>query len=136
MQKIFAIIAMLLLSVQVAACESAEERASRENSERLRARFAVEFKNELPPDWQALVKKAISAKLKDPDSAQFKFEGKPVKGNVGHGEKWMTTVEVNAKNSFGGYTGYKTWAIAIKNGEVDFAEPSSGDAEARDTWRR
>lgn len=83
-----------------------------------------------PPDsvWQASVKNYFDSVLKDPDSAQYRmgcpvqgyiknavFAGRPGMEFVGH----LARVEVNARNSFGGYTGYKNYIVPLgRNGEV------------------
>jgi len=61
---------------------------------------------------------AIRETLKDPDSAQFRrFE---VKGN-------KACLEVNAKNSFGGYVGFRTAFLERdKDGKWDGYADSSG----------
>ena len=51
-------------------------------------------------DQQALFKHVVLGSLKDPDSAKF---GEMVLVDDGKG----ACVEVNAKNGFGGYTGYQ-----------------------------
>lgn len=76
-------------------------------------------------EGQAIVMSFFGAYLKDPDSALYKFS-KINKGyykeGVLDGGKLYTgyacVVWVNAKNSFGGYTGYKTYNVVIKNGRV------------------
>jgi hypothetical protein len=48
---------------------------------------------------------ALSRSLKDPDSAQFQWG--PVKYTAAHGQTTEYCGIVNAKNSYGGYTGYQ-----------------------------
>lgn len=62
--------------------------------------------------------------LKDPDSAQFKDvrlvdyrDGKVVCGRV------------NAKNSYGGYVGYKQFVAGVNDAELWVSEPKYGDIE-------
>ena len=63
-------------------------------------------------DWayQENAKKAVIAKLVDPASAQFSdfTERKTVPDVYGSS---IMRVNVNAKNSFGGYTGAKEWVV-------------------------
>lgn len=49
---------------------------------------------------------AIRDRLKDPESARFT---PPDMGLLKDGQLFMT-IKVNAKNSYGGYVGAKTWA--------------------------
>jgi len=53
--------------------------------------------------------------LKDPDSAKFESSYKPSGENDGH-----LCGKVNAKNSYGGYTGYKNYYVYIntKDGKL------------------
>jgi len=64
--------------------------------------------------------------LKDPESARYRF-GTPKKAYVNEGLAygggvawygWLVDVAVNAKNSFGGYTGAKPYVALFKNGRV------------------
>jgi hypothetical protein len=69
---------------------------------------------------EVMIKSLISSMLKDPDSAKFQF-GEPYKnyvisyrdGKTEYG--WIVKVAVNAKNSFGGYTGYQTYTILVRD---------------------
>lgn len=55
----------------------------------------------------------VAQQLKDPDSAKFRnleaFDGE--QGRV------VVCGEVNAKNSFGGYTGFQLFFVAYRNGQ-------------------
>lgn len=59
-------------------------------------------------------KSIINSLLKDPNSAVFKF-GEPRRGtDIIAGEAvlvWYADMQVNAKNSFGGYVGYRTYSF-------------------------
>lgn len=67
----------------------------------------------LPDDYQAQIKNLILDSLKDPDSANFKFSP-PKKGYTESTRHfaYIVPVSVNAKNSYGGYTGFKTFYYA------------------------
>jgi len=73
---------------------------------------------------EAQAKDAIRYVLKDPDSAQFRGTTPFFKTlyNFGFGAAgsyeplWALCVEVNAKNSYGGYTGYQSWLVKFRNG--------------------
>ena len=86
-----------------------------------------------PPAYQEMVKSAFSQMLKDPYSAVYEFHGDPVKGyyvnppikggGVTYG--WCGNVSVNAKNSYGGYTGSEEWFYVIRNFSVRVLTPRS-----------
>lgn len=89
-----------------------------------------------PENYEQKIKAYYEVLLKDPDSARYRFSP-PVKGWVNEGLAygggiqwmgWMVNVDINARNSFGGYTGAKPhWAL-FTNGEIvrhieDFNHP-------------
>lgn len=67
-----------------------------------------------PISYEENIKNVIGAGLKDPFSAQYKF-GEPKKGYYQEGPSenfllrygWIIPVQVNAKNSYGAYVGFK-----------------------------
>lgn len=85
--------------------------------------------------WQETIKDFMELRLKDPSSAQYKF-GTPEKGWItkppisGGGldlTGWMVAVAINAKNSYGGYTGYKDYRFLWRDGRIiAFADYSGG----------
>jgi len=73
---------------------------------------------------EVVIKSFMSSMLKDPDSAKFQFEEAyksyvtyypdtifPSKTEYG----WVIKVRVNAKNSFGGYTGYQLYTFLVRD---------------------
>lgn len=77
-----------------------------------------------PTNIREQVTTHFSQILKDPDSAKYNI-GKPRKTYVNQGliyggtvafTAYMVPVEVNAKNSFGGYVGFKPYMTFFKNG--------------------
>lgn len=71
-----------------------------------------------PKNYEILAEKYIKSLLKDSDSAQFRNWTVPEKclfpSNTSMTEPkpgYCNYVEVNAKNSFGGYTGFSVWKI-------------------------
>jgi hypothetical protein len=138
MRKFFAIFAALVFAVSLMACESAEEKKARERTERLAAEFRVMHGNELPSNWQAVVKDALSGRFMDPGSVQYKFLSDPVKRTIDGEERWLLGVDINAKNAFGGYTGFQVWTIVIQNGKVVSTEimPEDIAKSFRDMSRR
>jgi len=71
------------------------------------------------------VKEWMEYRLKDPSSAQYKFtiihkgyfqDGIALGGAIYYG--YLTEVEINGKNSYGGYTGFTSYKFLLKNGKV------------------
>jgi len=79
----------------------------------------------LPAGYQDEIKAFISPKLKDPYSAVYDF-GIPRKGaardglifGCGKHYGWIIPVGINAKNSFGGYTGEQQFIFMLSEGRV------------------
>ena len=74
--------------------------------------------------YKAEIRAKIQAKLKDPYSAKFKFDNprkalyapKVLSVSI---PGWAIPCTVNAKNSYGGYTGQKFWIALIINSKKD-----------------
>jgi hypothetical protein len=64
---------------------------------------------------------AVRARLKDPESAQFQNQRVSAKG--------AACGEVNAKNGFGGYTGFKRYIFAGKEMTVFESDMAPGEFE-------
>jgi hypothetical protein len=67
----------------------------------------------------------MPGQLKDPYSAVYKFEqprkGFAQDGALAGGKRhygWIMPVWINAKNSFGGYTGYQQYVAFFSEGKV------------------
>lgn len=73
-----------------------------------------------------LGEKYVKAKLKDPDSAQFQNQFIGIKG--------APCGEVNSKNSFGGYTGFKRY-ISVGDA-MTVLESDMGPSEFDSSWRQ
>lgn len=81
----------------------------------------------LPIDYKEQIKNYFNKVLKDPYSAQFTFEA-PYKGLSQDGALSSTNggvlyghvvpVQVNAKNSYGGYTGNQLYVFIFSNGVI------------------
>lgn len=79
----------------------------------------------LPTDYQQQITNHMSSVLKDPDSAKYKFEPtykgysqdgsmSSTKGGISYG--YVAPVKVNAKNSYGGYTGDQLYVFIFSGG--------------------
>lgn len=80
--------------------------------------------------WIVKGQEAIKARLKDPDSAEFR--------NVGFysgGPAPVACGEVNAKNGFGGYTGYERF-IASGSKLAILASDMRSSAEMQKAWEQ
>lgn len=102
--------------------------------------LAIEMgKNAVPPAsleaMETAVRGYFETSLFDPDSAQIKVE-RPVNGyysSLGDGyHGWFACGQMNAKNRFGGYVGYRTFWVyfdprdptRVLGGDVDAADSS------------
>ena len=88
----------------------------------------------LPKNWQNAVKSAITSHLKDPDSAKFRFLEPPEFYGFSNADRYPSVfhtqdypmfgyvggVFVNAKSSYGGYTGETLWIYIISKGNVSY----------------
>lgn len=81
-----------------------------------------------PSEYQAMTKKWFERNLIDPDSMKIEFDGVPYKGYcyanavpVGEQFGYGVTVSVNSKNTYGGYTGWKTYVAYLRNGRAIYA---------------
>lgn len=83
-----------------------------------------------PNNYQALVESAVREKLKDPDSAKFSNFTNPRKEVMVENHNFIygysTCVLVNAKNSYGGYTGNQLYWVFIRNDKVLRIQNTSG----------
>ena len=110
------------LATQAASAAMAEAAASAKAAQMeaeavVRAQHEAENKTRSAEDLIASLKSKVSAVLKDPDSAQFRV--------VRLADNQTTLCgEVNSKNSFGGYVGFRPFIVSRE--EVLIAAPTSG----------
>lgn len=78
-----------------------------------------------PDNYEEVVKTWYEANLKDPESARYVSFSRPREEhaitNVHQQEAvygWSTCATVNARNSYGGYTGPKTRWFLLRDGEI------------------
>lgn len=84
---------------------------------------------EYPSDYKGTIESYIKPMLKDPESAQFTNYSSPKKDWLSDNQLsgrtyigWLICVDVNAKNSYGGYVGRKTHFLIIKGNEVLYSQ--------------
>ena len=79
-----------------------------------------------PVGYEDAIKKHFEKTLKDPESARYRI-GKPIKAYANNGlidggniawRGYMVDVQVNAKNSFGGYVGFKPYMVFFSGNSV------------------
>ncbi|HHH0485780.1 TPA: hypothetical protein ACPZO0_002151 [Yersinia enterocolitica] len=84
-----------------------------------------------PSNYKKLIEDAIRNELKDPDSAKFSEFTAPRKEVMVNNRKFVygysSCVFVNAKNSYGGYTGKQLYWVFIRNNEVLRVKDTNGD---------
>lgn len=74
-----------------------------------------------PKNYEKVIKDYMQSQLKDPDSATYKFRNIPKSGWSSLGKTlfgYRLCVEINAKNSYGGYVGSRMSYFMIKNDVV------------------
>ena len=81
-----------------------------------------------PTNYKEIVKQYFDLFLKDPESAKYQFGPEPTKAYtrnaiIPSGAQpvdfgYVVYVIVNAKNSYGGYTGGQAYRLLIRNGRV------------------
>ena len=85
-----------------------------------------------PAHYMDAVHRYLDEILKDPSTAQYRELSAPFKGYVQAGllyggrrtYGWMVNVEVNAKNSYGGYVGFRTYSFLFRGEQlVDVIPP-------------
>ena len=83
-----------------------------------------------PDDHEQIIKNYMQSFLKDPESARYQFLNSPKSGwNSLGGKKYgyIVCVNVNAKNSYGGYVGNRMSYFMINNGRVIDASHGDGN---------
>ena len=78
-----------------------------------------------PENYQEAITNWITPTLKDPDSAEYKFETpyrQALPAGVFNMKKfwlgWEVDAQVNAKNSYGGYVGYTPYSFFFQGDEI------------------
>lgn len=88
------------------------------------------------PDYDKLIREFLQTRLKDPGSAQLRYEGEPKKDvilrgatNAGTQYGYRVRVQINAKNAYGGYTGEHLYVFDFRDGAI--ANPETWDLTER-----
>ncbi len=77
-----------------------------------------------PKDYKNLVITYMQTTLKDPDSAKYNWNREPTKMWVvnphgsGHLFGWGTCALINAKNGFGGFSGFQKYFFFFKDNQI------------------
>lgn len=105
----------LTVAVLLTACASAFQRPD----------ASANFGNP-PQGYEEAIKAHFDQVLKDPESARYRFS-RPIKAytneGLAYGGKvswvgYLVDVQVNAKNSFGGYVGFKPYMLLFSGNSV------------------
>lgn len=78
--------------------------------------------DDVPASYEAAIQNYFNETLKDPLSIQYREVTKPEKGYIRAplitgGKKtygWLVRATINAKNSYGGYTGFQTYSFIFR----------------------
>ncbi|OKP29417.1 hypothetical protein [Serratia fonticola] len=122
-----AVIGVVLASLALSGCESPQmAEAKRKDAE-----FANSVKNinletanvgAQPNNYKEVIEAAIRSQLKDPDSAKFSAMTTPRKEVMVENRDFVygysTCVYVNAKNSYGGYSGDQLYWVFMRDNQV------------------
>lgn len=83
-----------------------------------------------PENYEELVKAWAEQNLKDPESARYHRISKPRKEfmvvNLKPFFGWSVCADINAKNSYGGYTGAQTQWFLIRGGKIERSQSTVG----------
>lgn len=77
-----------------------------------------------PSDYKKIIKRHLQPRLKDPETARYRFTRKPRKIHSTAYSKedvryyYQVPVAVNGMNSYGNYTGESIYVYDIKNGKI------------------
>lgn len=86
-----------------------------------------------PSNHEEIIRNYMNQRLKDPDSAKYSFKKGPVQGWNSFGGLlfgYIVCADINAKNSYGGYTGRQPYYFIIKNDTV----VRTADQAMAETW--
>lgn len=133
MKRFSCFVALLLLASLFSGCGVAYQIKRDELSRTARTE---DYGPKPPSNHREITQQLIRRILKDPDSAKFESWNDGYTSIIQSGFAspmpmlvWITSVDVNGKNSYGGYTGFNTWHFAWQNGSiVATSTPRAGDS--------
>lgn len=102
--------------------------------------FATADFGEVPTNYKEIVTKKLNLLLKDPESAKIEWLNEPVKAwswfaqQPGYG--YAVCVNLNSKNSYGGYVGYHLSHFLIRNNIVIGYDVSDGGSFSAEHAKR
>jgi len=81
-----------------------------------------------PKNYKAEVREKLDTQLYDGAGARIKWQGVPFQMGQGDKRRYYAKFLVNAKNLYGGYTGFKPWSADFIDGRVNYVQenPFSG----------
>ncbi len=93
-----------------------------------------------PENYESTVKDYFNDKLRDPFSAQYSFRkpfkgylrSAPITGGKVRQPGWVVVVSINAKNGFGGYSGWKIHRLLMRDNKV--VEEFGGNMHFSEPW--
>ncbi len=104
---------LLLMLVIIAGCSA---RPSSEES-------SSAYYGRIPSNYESTIKSYMESTLFDPLSAQYKNWRGPSQGYFGNNFMktvygWRVCTDINAKNRYGGYTGFEKFQFIIRDDQV------------------
>ncbi|WP_421531962.1 hypothetical protein [Lelliottia amnigena] len=128
MKKNFMALSIVSFTLLLTACAPNQQMQEAQKKD---AEFAQAVKNinletadvgSKPTNYKSVIESAIREQLKDPDSANFSEFTEPRKEVMVEKSDFVygysLCVLVNAKNSYGGYTGKQQYWVFMRNGKV------------------
>lgn len=114
---------LLLISLALAGCQTAAQQATDDAVMSMSA--TPPNPNYKPPSDKVAIdtaRRTVTSQLKDPDSAKFSQLVRKLAPNARGEPTDVICGSVNAKNSFGGYTGSRPFVFFVERAEVTMAE--------------
>lgn len=123
--KVLNYLIMLSLVISISACASVAETNSSERYSPTAQELETADYGAPPENYKKTIEAYMQRRLKDPESAKYRFTKPPIKSHISASSLedtvfhyTVTGVFINAKNSYGGYTGENEYFFHIRNGVV------------------
>ena len=131
MKRKFSIFFVTVILSNLSGCVSSPARLSDYYLPTAQERQQADY-GTFPENYQEIVSDYMRSELKDPESARYRYVQEPRKTSIEYGKTlgdmkfgYNLLVLVNAKNSYGGYTGETCYNIDLRNGTVYKARNNS-----------